>query len=83
MAERMTLTERLVSPEKSPGELYAKTLKLKREVLSFHRDMNSVRRDVNKRINEINAEEFHSDPEVIKYEKMRNEYNGKKKLFLD
>src|SRR3989344_2856955 len=83
MVERMSPTERPVSPEKSREEVYAEALRMKRDVLSSHHAMSSLRREINKRIDEMNEGEFGSDPEVIKHEQMREEYNQKKKLFLD
>ncbi|HXK40618.1 MAG TPA: hypothetical protein VJ046_00720, partial [Candidatus Paceibacterota bacterium] len=83
MAERISPTERPVSPEKSREEVYAEALRTKRDVLSSHHAMDSLRREVNERIDEMSDEEFKQDPEVAKYGKVSKEYNKRRKLFLD
>jgi hypothetical protein len=83
MVELIAQQERPVTPEKSREELYAGTLRLKRDVLSSHYAMNSLRREINERIDEMGDEEFKNDLEVVKYGKVNNEYNKRRKLFLE
>ena len=59
--ERLTQQERSSSPEKSHEEVYAETLKLKRDVLSSHYAMTSLAREINKRIEGMSDEEFKED----------------------
>lgn len=83
MAERLTQQERPVTPEKSREELYADTLRLKRDVLSSHYAMNSLRRNINERIDQIPDDRFADDEEVKQYEAVKQEYDRRRKFFLD
>ncbi|MBI2674421.1 MAG: L,D-transpeptidase family protein [Candidatus Yanofskybacteria bacterium] len=71
-----------VAPERSREELYADTLRLKRDVLLSKTEMDSIRREINKRIDNMDESKLKTDPQVVEYERIGREYDRKRKLFL-
>src|SRR3989344_149096 len=85
MVEKLTQIqqEQVGTPEKSAEELCLETLKLKRDLLSSHYALNSLRRALDKRVKQMTDEEFKSDLEVSNYKKVADEYNRRRRIFLE